>query len=172
MLTQTQRLCPGRAYRASHVSASATFRRSCNITEIGRFSDQYNYCVSQRASPIMLALILFVCNCLYPKLRGVPCMTRVPHHGLPLRRSYHHHQQHSLRQSEASEQPQNACRRTVRGYLKCPEMLITNRNRTGHKKQVYQIVTEKPNNMNSAADLALHMVLKNRRCKEIVKKAP
>jgi hypothetical protein len=42
-------------------------------------------------------------------------------------------------------------------------MLITNRNRTGHKKQVYQIVTEKPNNMNSAADPALHMVLKKKK---------
>jgi len=51
-------------------------------------------------------------------------------------------------------------------------MLITNRNRTRHKKQVYQIVTEKPNNMNSAADPALHMVLKKKKCKEIVKKAP
>jgi hypothetical protein len=98
-------------------------------------------------------------------------MTRVLHHGLPLRRSYHHHQ-HSLRKSEASKRPQYACRRTLRGYVKCLRMLITNNNRTGHKKQVYQIVTEKPNNMNSAADPALHMVLKKKKCKEIVKKAP
>jgi hypothetical protein len=61
---QTQRLCPGRAYRASHASASATFRRSCNITEIGQVS-WTNTIVAcrKRASPITLALILSVCSC-------------------------------------------------------------------------------------------------------------
>jgi hypothetical protein len=127
------------------------------------FLDQYNCCVSQKSVANHVGSH-FICLQLpsIQKLRGVPCMTRVLHHGLPLRRSYHHHQR-SLRKSEASKQPQYACRRTLRGYVKCPRMLITNNNRTGHKKQVYQIVTEKPNNMNSAADPALHMVLKKKK---------
>ena len=144
---------------------------------LGSFLDQYSYCVSQKSVANYVGSH-FICLQLpsIQKLRGVPCMTRVLHHSLPLRRSYHHHHHHTTNtacvKSEASKQPQNACRRTLRGYLKCPRMLITNRNRTRHKKQVYQIVTEKPNNMNSAADLALHMVLKKKKCKEIVKKAP
>ena len=153
------------------------FHRSCNITEIGQLFGpiQLLRVAKERRQSRWLSFYLSAAASIQ-KLRGVPCMTRVLHHSLPLRRSYHHHHHHTTNtacvKSEASKQPQNACRRTLRGYLKCPRMLITNRNRTRHKKQVYQIVTEKPNNMNSAADLALHMVLKKKKCKEIVKKAP
>lgn len=37
---------------------------------------------------------------------------------------------------------------------------------------MYQIVTEKPNNMNSAADPALHMVLKKKKMQRNRKESP
>lgn len=77
------------------------FRRSCNITEIGQLFGpiQLLRVAKERRQSRWLSFYLSAAASIQ-KLRGVPCMTRVLHHGLPLRRSYHHHQ-HSLRKKRS-----------------------------------------------------------------------
>lgn len=74
-------------------------------------------------------------------LCGVPCMTRVLQPPRPLRRS--HRLQHSLRAKLGSNKIAK-CIPSYRTRLhQVPRMLVTNRNWKRHKKQVYQIVTQK-----------------------------
>src|SRR5690349_551183 len=94
------------------------FRRSCNITIIGRrFHDWYNV-VSQKSVANQLGYH-FVClhlHLLYRKRRGVPCMTRVLITAVSALTAYNT----TCVEGKASKSLQRACHRTVRGSNKCP----------------------------------------------------
>lgn len=141
------------------------FRRSCNITAINvqKSGTSEVWCVAtKRCQSSWLSFP--VCSCFsLDYSRGVLCMTRVLDDAF----CRPHRSQHGLQKSGSNKLAK--CMPSYRTRL--PQVPKNAHNKTTrHKKRVYQIVTpKKPNGINSAANPASHIIMKKRRCKEIVK---